>query len=174
MKRLLGLVLGLVATAGFAQTSDPSAAQDGDFGARLLISDDPESFWAQWAKPGVPQMSTTSRIARERPVETIIVFHDCVPAADGNCNVTVHFEITGPDGHAYDKPQDAVAWKHPPAPGHNLLASEASFGFRLEPKDKLGRYVINATLTDKVSGKSLSLREMVTAVSSLSSPPPTT
>ena len=173
MKKLLGLALGLIATASFAQTSDPSAAQDGDFGAKLLVSDDPESFWAQWAQPGVPQISTTDQIALGRPVEAIILFHDCAPAPDGNCNVTVHFEITGPDGQPYDKPHNAVAWEHPPAPGHHLLASEASFGFRLEPKDKLGRYLFNATLTDKVSGKSLSLREMVTAVSSLSSRPPT-
>jgi hypothetical protein len=47
-------------------------------------------------------------------------------------------------------------------------------GFRLEPKDKLGRYAIIATLTDTVAGKSIRLVEFLTAVDDLPPPAPTT
>ena len=36
--------------------------------------------------------------------------------------------------------------------------------FILEPKDALGRYVIQATLTDRIAGKSLQLTETLDAV----------
>jgi hypothetical protein len=170
----MALALALLASAAFAQASDPSEARDGDFGAKLLVTDDPESFWAQWAQPGTPQLSTTSRIARGQVVEAVIVFYHCKPAVDGNCNIMVHYEMVRPDGRPYQKPLDAIAWHHPPAGGANLMASEAGLGFKLDPPDKLGTYIISATLIDTVSGKSLRLKQTITAVDEVPSARPAT
>jgi hypothetical protein len=172
LKTLIALVLALLAAGASAQTTDPSEANDGDFGAKLVITDDAASFYSQWQQPRTPQIFSTKQITRARPIEAVIIFHDCVPAADGNCNVTVHFEMTAPNGQPYPGSLDTVAWKHPPPPGHALIPSEATMGFILEPKDQLGRYIIRATLTDTVAGKTLSLVESVTAVEE-ASPRPT-
>ena len=56
------------------------------------------------------------------------------------------------------------AWTGLPPPGYNLQASLASFGFELEPTDKLGAYRMIARLTDEVAGKTLTVSETVTAV----------
>lgn len=174
MKKLLGLALALAASSVAGQAPDSSEARDGEFGAKLLVTDDPESFWAQWMKPGTPHLATTTSVTRERPVETVIVFYDCQAGADGNCNVTVHFEMVRPDGRPYQKPLDGVAWHHPPALGHNLMPSGAGLGFKLDPPDQLGTYVITATLTDTVAGKTLKLKQTVTAVGGAPPSPPKT
>jgi len=158
----LGL-LCLLSTPVLAQTTDPSEASNGDFGAKLLTTDDPDGFWREWNQPENPTVSTTSRVTQARPVYAIIVFHDCRAGADGKCKVTAHFDITDPDGKPYDEPRSATAWSEAPAPNHNLQASLASIGFRLEPQDKLGRYEIKATLTDEVAGRRLTLRQSVSA-----------
>jgi hypothetical protein len=164
LKIIVSLVLALFAGAASAQGSVASEAHDGDFGAKLVVTDDADSFYSQWQQPGTPQIVTTERITRGRPVEAVIIFHDCMPAADGDCRVDVHFQMTGPDGKPYDVPLDASAWKHAPPPDHALIPSEATMKFILEPQDQLGRYVITATLSDTISGKKLRLLETVTAV----------
>jgi hypothetical protein len=156
--------LAMSGSVASAQAPDLSEARDGDFGAKLMITDDPAQFWADWVKPDAPHVSTTNHVARSQVVETIIVFHDCTAGLDGNCNVVVRYEMIGPDGRAYSAPREGIAWKRPPAPGHNLLPAEVTMGFRLDPWDKLGRYVIIATLTDKLSGKVLRLRDELIAV----------
>jgi hypothetical protein len=174
VKKFAAIVFVLAGTAAIAQTADRSEAQNGDFGAKLLLTPDPDEFWREWEKPDTPHVTTTSRVTRAQPVTAIILFHDCRPGTDGQCNLTVRFEMTGPDGRPYDTAHDAIAWKGPPAPQHTLQASEAWMGFRLEPKDKLGRYAIIATLTDTVAGKSIRLVEFLTAVDDLPPPAPTT
>jgi len=173
MRNAVWLLAAIAASAASAQALDQSEARDGDFGAKLLITNDPEDFWRQWMRPETPNLRTTDRITRGQVVETVIVFHDCVPAADGNCNVTVHFDMIRPDGKPYQKPLDGQAWVHPPAPNHNLMPSEGALGFKLDPPDLLGDYQIIATLTDRVSGKTLKLRETVRAVEGPPPPPAT-
>jgi hypothetical protein len=174
VKKFAAFVFALAATGAIAQTADRSEAQNGDFGAKLLVTPDPDEFWREWEKPDTPHVTTTSRISRAQPVTAMIIFHDCRPGTDGHCNLTVRFEMAGPDGHPYDTAHDAIAWHGPPPPNHNLQASAASMGFRLEPTDRLGRYAIFATLTDTVAGKSVRLVEFVTAVDDLPPPIPST
>ena len=162
--KTFGLAIALLASAALAQTPDLSEANNGDFGAKLLVTDDLEGFWSAWDKPANPEVTTTSQITRAKPVYAIIVFHDCRPAANGNCDVSVKFEMTGPDGRPYGEAHSGTAWQGPPAPNHNIQASPSSMGFKLDPQDKLGRYTITATLMDKIAGKSLRMSETVTAV----------
>lgn len=165
MVNWLGLAIAaMLATGAQAQSgADRSEARDGEFGGKMLITDDPEGFWREWEQPDTPTVTTTSRVTLSRPAHAVIVFHDCTAGSNGKCDVVVRFEIRKPDGKLYDKPLDGKAWSEAPAPGHNLLASLATFGFQLEPQDPLGRYQISATLTDRVAGKSISLSQEVIA-----------
>jgi hypothetical protein len=168
----LGFLL-LCSFPAWAQASDPSEGRNGDFGGKLLITADPEGFWTEWQKPENPTVATTSKVTLAHPVYAMIVFHDCAAAANGKCSVTARFEIRRPDGKLYDEPATAPAWSEAPAPSHNLLASLASIGFRLEPQDPLGRYQITVRLRDNVAGKSIILREQVTAEAEGAAPLPT-
>lgn len=144
-------------------TSDPSEAVIGGFGTKMLVVEDIDAFWAAWDKPEPPQISTTSKITRGKPVHAVLVFNGCAPAPDGNCNLSVVYSITGPDGSAYDKPIEGKAWTGPPPPGFNMQAAVSSFGFELEPADKLGSYRMIAKVTDEVAGKTLTVSQIIEA-----------
>jgi len=167
----LALIL-LLEVPAWAQV--PSEGREGDFGGNMFIIADLDDFWTTWDKPENPTVNTTSKVTHSRPVYAIVVFHDCKAGPDGKCKVTVRFDMTGPDGKPYDEPHGGTAWNNPPAPDHNLLASVASMGFRLEPQDKFGRYEIKATLTDEVADRSVILREIVTAEAESGESSPTT
>ena len=171
--RIFGLAAGFLASVALAQTPDASEATNGDFGAKLLVTDDLQGFWTAWDQPDNPHVMTTSQITRKKPVYAVIVFHDCKAGADGKCDLSVKFEMTGPDGRPYGDSHEGVAWNGSPAPNHNLQASPASMGFILDPQDRLGRYTIIVTLTDKIAGKSLHLNDVVTAVDEPTAQSPT-
>jgi len=173
MRRALGFLLLLSAPA-FAQTSDPSEGRNGDFGGKLLVTTDLNRFWTEWNKPDNPTIETTSRVTQSQPVYSIVLFHDCKAGPDGNCKVLVRFTMTAPDGKPYDEPHENVAWTAAPPPNHNIQASRASMGFILEAQDKLGRYEIEAKVTDEISGRSITLRQYVTAEAESAGAAPTT
>jgi len=158
------LAAALVCATGAAPAVDRSESTNGGFGAKLLIVSDTDAFWKEWEQPDTPHITTTSEISVSAPVFAMIVFHGCSPGGDGKCNVGVTFAITSPDGSVYDKPVTADAWGDVPPPGMNLQASLASMGFQLEPTDKLGTYLISATLVDRIAGKSVTMFEEVEAV----------
>jgi hypothetical protein len=171
---VFGLVLALAAAGAAAQEPDTSQVQVGDFGAKLLVTDDLQGFWTAWDRPENPEVTTTSRITRAKPIFAIVIFHDCKPAADGNCDLSLKFEMRGPDGRPYGEPHDSSPWKGPRPPNHNIQALPSTMGFILEQQDKLGGYSIMATLTDNVAGKSVRVSDVVTAVDDASAARPTT
>ena len=150
-----------------AQNYEPGKGQPSqavEFGGKMLVVDNPEAFWKAWEGPTPPHINTVSTIALSRPVQAMLVFHGCRAGPDGNCRVKVTFSMTGPTGKPYGETLTGYAWRGPPAPGFNLQASEASMGFELEPEDPLGQYLMQATLTDEIGGKTINLSEKVDAV----------
>ena len=112
MKMPFALVLTLSASAATGQPADLSEARDGNLGAKIVITDDVESVFSGYSQPDTWKIFSTDRITRARPIDAVIIFHDCMAGPDGNCNVTVHFEMTAPNGRLYQHAIDSVAWKH--------------------------------------------------------------
>lgn len=142
---------------------DPSRAARGDFAVMMLVTPDAEAFFAEWQKPGPPNVATTGRIVRDRPVFAMLVFSGCRAGADGNCRVSAEFRMKRPDGTPYGQVHRGVAWNGPPPPGRNLQLSMSSLGFKLDPPDPLGRYTITATLTDEIAGEALTVEQQIEA-----------
>lgn len=159
----IALIAALLAVPATSPIGHSSEGSTGQLKAKLLIVDDVDAFWKAWEGPTPPHIATTSTVTLKRPVYAMIVFGGCAPAADGNCNLSVTYRIVAPNGSQYDEPVSGEAWKGPPAPVPNLQASLASIGFRLEPQDALGDYVIQAELTDGVAISKLTISEIVTA-----------
>ena len=145
-------------------TIDPSEGANGDLRGKMMIVPDVDAFWTVWEKPEPPRIDTADTIRPGGKVTAMLVFAICKAAADGKCNVSIHFSMIGPDGVAYGTAASGKAWTEAPAPGHNLLASLSAMTFELEPKDKLGTYRMIAKLTDEVAGKTLTVSQTVTAV----------
>lgn len=144
--------------------ADTSESVNGDFRGKMFIVPDVDAFWKAWEGPTPPRIDTTDEIRPGGRVTSMIVFAICKPAANGKCDVTVSYSMTGPDGRPYGTPASGKAWTEAPAPGYNLLASLAAMTFELEPNDKLGPYRMIAKMTDEVAGKSVTVSQTVTAV----------
>lgn len=147
---------------GADAAANPAEAMKDGFAVLLLTTDDPEAFYTAWAGPTPPNLPTTARVARETPVQAMLIFSGCRAGRDGNCNVTARFSVTAPDGSPSDEPVEAQVWSRPPAPGRNLHLSEGALGFVLEPGDPLGVYTFAAAVTDRVAGTTVEVRTSVT------------
>ncbi len=170
----IALAAALVAQAGgvIADTAadgrPPALSEDhkGDFSVLQIATTDPDKLLADWAKPtpGV-KLVAASRMKRNQPIVTFLVFKGCKVDGAGNCNVTAEIEAIAPDGKRYSPAQEMRVWvdKAPP-PDLNLQLSEGGFGLRIEDHDLLGDYVIRTTITDHVANVALHTQETLTAV----------
>lgn len=148
---------------GTAAPDNPAQAAKDRFGVMMAVTPDYEGFWKAWEGPTPPQLTTTSEVTRSKPVHGMLVFSGCKAGPDGKCNVTAELSIIGPDGKAYGKTMQAPVWVGPPAPGYNLQLSPAAIGFRLEPKDAIGRYTLHASVTDRLAGTTVVVQQAITA-----------
>ena len=151
----------LAAPAG-GQAAGPSA-QQGGFGAMLLMTGDPAAFRRAWAGPQPPKLNATTRTARGKPVYAMVIFSGCRAGADGKCRVTGQFSVTRPDGRPYQAPAQAKIWSGAPSAARKMLLAEGSVGLKLEPKDPLGAYRVRAVVTDHVAGINVTVEQAVTA-----------
>ncbi|MDQ3075371.1 MAG: hypothetical protein M3Q88_07165 [Pseudomonadota bacterium] len=134
-----------------AAPPDPSLISKNGFGLQIMITGDYEGFLKAWEGPTPPMLSVTNRTERGKPVNAMLIFSGCKASTDGNCNLTAIFNISGPDGAPYGKPQRGTVWSRPPAPGYALQLSEGGIGMVIEPGELLGRYTLGATVTDHVA-----------------------
>jgi hypothetical protein len=144
-----------------AAPDDPSRASKDGFGVMMLVTDDPKGFVDAWAGPTPPNISTTERAIRGKPVEAMILVSGCRTAASGNCDVAGELSIMGPDGKPYGETYNAPVWQGSPGPRYSLQLSQSGIGFVLDPEDKLGTYTLRAKITDKVAGTTLSVEKAI-------------
>jgi hypothetical protein len=128
----------------------------------MLVTDDSEGFWRAWDGPTPPNLPTTDRTVRGRPVNAMIIFFGCMAGADGNCDVTAQFVFLKPDGSPYGEMLSGPVWRGRPAPGANLQLSESSVGLIVEPEDPIGVWTIRAMVTDNVRRSTISVEQDVT------------
>jgi hypothetical protein len=172
VRLLIGLAMILAATAASAQVDwqingqrapgDRSRASQSGFGAMMLITPDVEAFWRAWDGPSPPQVVTTDRADRGRPVTGLVILSGCAAGPNGNCNVTGVFTILRPDGTPYGEPLRGDLWKGPPAQGQNLQLGEGGAGLMVEPQDPMGIWTIRADVTDNVRNVTLQIEQRVT------------
>ncbi|MBV9996524.1 MAG: hypothetical protein JO127_15070 [Caulobacteraceae bacterium] len=162
---------GPAASAAAAQASAPtpppeptSAAAARGFAVVQIATNDPKRLIADWFKPKPgQQLATSTDMIASKPIVTFLIFKGCAPAADGNCNVTADYEVTDPNGNAYDQTEEAAIWVgRPPPTGDGLQLAASSYGFRLKPKDPLGVYRVRVTIVDHVSGLMLQTQQSLT------------
>lgn len=146
-----------------AAPDDPSRASKDGFGVMMLVTNDPKGFVEAWQGPTPPQITTTDRAIRGKPVEAMILISGCRPAESGNCDVAGQLSITGPDGKPYGDTYDASVWQGPPGPQYSLQLSQSGIGFVVDPEDRLGTYTLRAKVTDKVAGTTVSVQQAITA-----------
>ena len=171
------LIVGCTAMVADAQWREGGEAvpdtewskSDGDLGAMLLVTDDPEGFFERWDHPPSPDykptLTTVSTVNRGDTVVAVVVFTGCAANADGNCQSEVDFTVLFPDGTVYEELKDGELWTDKPAPSvPRLQVSMANLGLRIEDDDPFGTYRMIAVVRDNVADRQLKLVQKVEVV----------
>ena len=141
---------------------------NGNFGAQLIFTNDEQALFKKWATPSeTVNLDTVESVQINQPISAFIIFFGCKPALSGNCNVSMRFRITQPDGKVYSETPDMEVWQDKPAPhGYGLEMSVQYLKVIVEPHEQRGRYTVQAQVRDDNSGSVISLQKSFSAVDS--------
>lgn len=141
------------------QNAKPFPNKDGDFSAMLVVTD--EKALAEYEKPSSEGMwfKEASKAKRGDVLAIKIVFAGMELSDDLNADVTYDLKILNPADKIYDnadlKNQEALKAKIPMR--FRIFDNRSFMKIQFEPKDKLGKYTIIATLYDNVGKKVIPL-----------------
>lgn len=178
MKRVNAMVLAvamlLPATAsagwvdpqGHAIPDSDHMKSAGDLMVQLLVTDDEARFLENWSTPsGSVRLPTADSIELNRRLTAFVIFGGCAVDAAGNCDLRMQITVYQPDGGVYSELPEMEVWTGKPAPPNAALGLGKQYlRLVIEPEEPLGRYRIEAKITDEVSGGQLLLTAYFTAV----------
>ena len=149
----LALACAILPPAAQAREGDNVEAQAGDLRIIHLWTTDPEGFIEAWSQPTPPRLSTSTRTARNQPIQQFILYANCTPDEAGNCLLTARADITAPDGTAYGEPLIFPALPSSPGvPRDNIGLAPNSIGLVIEDGEQLGEYRVDLAVTDENAG----------------------
>ncbi len=174
MVRAVGVVLVLWSALALAGWTSPDGEKLEDTEYRkssgpliswLVLVADAEKLYTDWEKPAkFFHAEETETVARNAEINAFVVFGGCEADASGNCNVTVQFKVTAPDGSVYADSPKMEGWVGRPAPPVDALQLCVDYlKAVLEPGEQLGSYRVVATVVDQNSGRKLSISRTFTA-----------
>ena len=144
----------------------PWSKSEGDFGAMIVLSDEPEEFLARWSRP-TPGVSirATGSVRRGVPLAPFILFIGCREGTGGVCSASFDLEVLRPDGTPFFRADRLELWRGKPAlPAGALGLSIGYAEIELGPDDPLGRYLVRANVRDDHAGITLPLEQTFNAV----------
>ena len=143
--------------AAFVLTAFGQAhAADAGISANLYVTADGRELFHAWETNPAGGFSVVPVKVANRGdfLAAVILFKECAPGPDGNCNALVDITAYDPTGKVYGKFEGEELWvgKPAPKPGHTQL-SVGYMGLVIEPSDPPGQYKVIATARDLVSGR---------------------
>ncbi|MYD72598.1 MAG: hypothetical protein F4W89_17935 [Acidobacteria bacterium] len=136
---------------------------EGNFGAMLLLSDEPDEFLDNWVQrtPGV-RISTTRTARRGEPLAPFILFIGCQEDDLGGCRARFDLEVIKPDGTTLFRTPDLELWERKPTPADGTLGLAVGYAeIEVGDDDPLGRYLVRAVVREEVAGITLTLEQEI-------------
>lgn len=171
---LLALLLVAIAGSAAASVKDQPAAQApigrdravvGELTVVQIATDNTDRLLAEWAQPTPPNLRTTTRTERNKPIHSFVIVGGCRRDELGNCDVVANFDVIDPDGAAYARQADVTVLKGPaPGPAVALRLSQASLGLIVEDGEKLGGYLVKVEVIDRNAKLVAHTEQMLTVV----------
>ena len=173
----IGMAAGPACAQGAAATSSQSPlteqARAGDLLLLQLWADDEATFLEEWSQPTPPRLTTTTATRRNDAIMMFIIFAGCTPNSAGNCSLIGKVDITDPDGLPYGTGtgSEFTVSESAAAPDPQLLVlSPASVGLIIEDGEKLGKYRVRLSVTDRVAGVTAVTEEELTVTEAAGTP----
>jgi len=150
-----------------ATPDEPWRKHQGDFGAMLVFTSEPDQFLEAWSRPPTddyrPEMVLTGSTRRGETVAAFVLFAGCRPDSKGKCSSSVDFVLRKPDGSVYAEHVGAELWIDKPAPPpRRLQLGVANLMLRVETDDPLGVYRLKAEVRDHLANVELRLEQTLT------------
>ncbi len=146
---------------GARAPDQPWSKSEGNFGAMLLLSNEPDEFLDNWVQrtPGV-RISTTRTARRGSPLAPFILFVGCMEDDQGGCHASFDIDVSKPDGTSLFRTPDLELWQRKPAPAEGTLGLSVGYAeIAVGDDDPLGRYLVRAEVRDEVAGITLTLEQ---------------
>jgi hypothetical protein len=136
----------------------------GNFGAQLIFISDEQTLLKRWATPSKTVMlDTVDSVEINEPISAFIVFSGCKPSSTGNCNVSMRFKVTQPDGKIYTETPAMEVWQDKPVPPRHTLELSAQYlKVIVEPHEQRGNYTVQTQVRDENAEIVLSLQKTFT------------
>lgn len=130
-----------------------------NFIAHLILTTKEDLLLKNWQTPShTVKVDTSKEVERNKPISSFIIFGGCKVDSKGNCNLVAKFTIYQPDGKTYaDIPETEVWVDKPVPPNRNIELGLAHINLVVEDGEPLGKYNVEAIITDKNDGKSVIL-----------------
>ena len=137
-------------------TLSSSEASDSAISADLYVTDKGRELFQAWETNPAGGFSVVPLKVAKRGefLSAVILFKECTPGPDGNCDAVVDITAYDPAGKIYGEFAGEELWKGKPAPmpGQTQL-SVGYMGLVIEPGDPPGQYRVVAIARDLISGK---------------------
>jgi hypothetical protein len=166
VKKLLALVLithTVTASAGWTDghgTPIPdtmSMKSAAAFGVQLVLTAGEKAFADAWNQRSLrPVLPIVHVMRRGSSVTAMLLFAGCKSDSKGNCNVSVKYQLTAPDGSVQNVATSRAWLRAAPKPGVIEL-SDARLDIGVGVDDPRGRYTVTACVTDNNAGTTLSV-----------------
>jgi hypothetical protein len=153
MKKLTTILLFLAFTSF-------SFAIDG-----LIITTSDYCFKEKWNNTigsSIPSISTCNSVFKKQNFFITAIAADYSADKEGVSNVQYAITITKPDKSVYFTQENLPIINGKIANIHNLQMSDAIIKIAFEDSDSFGKYTIEVTITDKISGKSKKFESEIT------------
>jgi hypothetical protein len=124
-----------------------------DFIAQLILTTNEQELFKKWATPSqTVNVSTSEVVERNNPISAFIIFGGCAVDSHGKCNLVASFKVYQPDGKIYANTPEMEVWIDKPIPPNRTIElSVAYLKIVIENGELLGKYRIQANVTDKNS-----------------------
>ena len=146
---------------GVRTPDQPWSKSRGDFGAMLLLSDEPGEFLDNWSRrtPGV-SIRTTRTAHRGVPLAPFILFIGCTEDTEDVCNASFDLQVLKPDGSDFFQTNDLELWRGKQGPTLGTLGLGVGYTeIDVASDDPLGRYLVRAHIRDTNADISFSLEQ---------------
>jgi hypothetical protein len=159
----LALFLPLIAQSAWIDASGKpipdteSMRSAGNYGVQVVLTPDDKQFRQSWKSTNAtPKLSSTDSVRLGSSVAAVIIFHGCSPDAMGVCHLFSQFILESPDG-VRTAAGGGPVWTAAPLAGGLLQLGQSSMSVRFDKTDPVGVYKVIANVTDKVSGRTLTV-----------------
>ncbi len=120
--------------------------------------------WSNTLGATTPKITSADTVFKKQNIFITAVAWDYAPGNNDSANVQFSLQIFKPDNSLYASTENLALLRRQMAGNHNLQMSDSIITVSFDDDAPFGKYTIELTLSDKMSGKEKKIRGVITLV----------